>query len=170
MMKSKIISCILVFMLIFTSSAFAKFDEYGYNAKACNFKGTMANWENFVYGRPAEPAEMGQLNVQYLDRKWSKDFDEMMFRGGEFVNGAWQKAHMYEYLSGEQLGWSRHESFKMVYSSTPVEGAMAVDEMPGFYIIEYKAWLEDPQGNEIIDFNFHSIPHGLGKGLYKNKN
>lgn len=139
-----IIFALILLILCLPSTVLAAPDAYGYNAKANLFHGTMANWENFVYGKPAEPNRFDELDTIYILRKWDKNFYNIMFLGGPYVNGAWQQAHIYYYPS-DKPGWVWNYKFKMVYSSVPVPGATAVEEMPGFYIVQEKEWYVDPQ-------------------------
>lgn len=171
-MKAKIAS-ILVFLMLFTipSTAFAKPDDYGYNENARIFVGTFENWENFIYGLPASPADTDAKDVLFLVRKWDKGFDDYVFKGLPPVDGAWQQAHFYRYLPGDQLGWTWNWNMKIVYSSRPIEDAVALSAMEmgieGFYLIQDKTWLTDPDGNETIVSEFHAIPPSLGKGFYE---
>lgn len=170
-MKVKIIGAILVVFflgLCFPATVLAAPNEYGYNEKATLFHGTMANWENFVYGLPAEPYEMGQQDVLYLKRNWNKNFDQSMFYGAPWVSGSWQMAHIYMYPS-DMPGWTWNYKFKMVYSPTPVIGAMPAEIAPGLflYIVQEQEWYTDPKGKEHLVYSTFDIPAGLGKGLYK---
>ena len=69
--------------------------------------------------------------------------------------GAWQKARLWEYLSGDQLGWTWHQDLDIVYSpNTPIPGAIALtpDEIlfTGFYLVKDDEWLEGPHGEKTI--------------------
>lgn len=46
--KFIIFSLLVLIILSVPGTALAGFDEYGYNAKARKFKGTLENWENLV--------------------------------------------------------------------------------------------------------------------------
>lgn len=167
-MKSKIISSILILMLLCApSAAYATFNDYGYNAKACIFNGTLENWDNFIFNRPVSPVDLNAKDTMFLVRKWNSSFDKGMFQGKPLVDGSWQIAHLYQYLSGDMSGWTWNWTFKMVYSSKYIPGAIVIDEMPNFYIIQNNTWYTDPQGNEIPISEYKSIPPSLGVGLYK---
>ncbi|KJS20360.1 MAG: hypothetical protein VR72_15025 [Clostridiaceae bacterium BRH_c20a] len=170
-MKVKVIVILLMVILLLPSAAFASFDEYGYNAEANIFNGTLENWDNFIFGNPASPYDQNGTDVEFLVRKWSKGFDNAMFNGQPWVDGAWQQAHMYTYLSGEQLGWTHNTMFKMVYSSKPITGALEIPitENVSLWLIQYKEWFIDPIGNEIEitdSLNIKAIPPSLGDGKY----
>jgi hypothetical protein len=61
-------------------------------------------------------------------------------------DGAWQKAELWEYLSGNQLGWTWHLNLEVVYSSnTPILDAIVLPPetmggFTGFYLVEQKEW------------------------------
>jgi len=171
-MKVKMIITLLVVLVLLPSAAFAGFDDYGYNAKANIFNGTLENWDNFIFGLPASSYDKNATDVEFLVRKWSKGFDGAMFNGQPWVDGAWQQAHMYTYLSGENLGWTYNTMFKMVYSSKPVTGALEIPiaEDVNLWLVQYKEWLVDDQGKEIEiteALNVKAIPPSLGSGAYK---
>ncbi|MFZ5944176.1 MAG: hypothetical protein ACOYVD_08710 [Bacillota bacterium] len=171
-MDKKLVFClcallVLIFLLI-PGTVFAAFDEYGYNETACIFNGSFENWENFVYGLPSAPVDWETKNVQFLVRKWSKDFDQAMFHGMPWKDGAWQMAHFYQYLSGEQEGWTWNWDFKIVFSAVPVAGA--IDTGGNFWLIQSKTWLLGPQGEEIEVpdmYTLKAIPPSLGGGTYR---
>jgi hypothetical protein len=161
-----IVSAMAFLFLCFPGTVLAAPDAYGYNAKANHFHGTLANWENFIYGRPVEPYNFEEPDTIFILRKWDKNFNNAMFKGEPFVNGAWQQAHLYSYPS-DQPGWVWNYKFKMVYSCIPVQGATAIEEMPGFYIVQEKEWFTDPQNNEHVIVSNKSKAPALGSGFYK---
>ncbi|KJS84219.1 MAG: hypothetical protein JM58_11410 [Peptococcaceae bacterium BICA1-8] len=170
-MKVKVIISLLMVIVLLPSAAFASFNEYGYNAEANIFNGTLENWDNFLFDNPVTPYDQNAKDVQFLVRKWSIDFDNAMFNGQTWVEGAWQQAHMYTYLSGEQLGWTHNTMFKMVYSSKPITGALEIPitDQVSLWLIQYKEWLINPLGNEIQisdSLNIKAIPPSLGSGAY----
>jgi hypothetical protein len=167
--KIRFISTILVLaflFLCFPGIVLAAPDVYGYNAKANYFHGTLENWDNFIYGRLFEPYDFEALDTEFIIRKWDKNFGNSMFNGDPFVNGSWQQAHLYMYPS-DKPGWVWNWKFKIVYSSNPLPGAAAIEEMPDFYIVQDKQWYTDPQGNEHIIYSNHSVSPALGAGFYK---
>ena len=153
-MKHKYLWILLIIALLCApASAFAKsgFDDYGYNEKACLFVGTLANWDAFLYGQPPLPAvDPAATDVMFIERQWNKSFDKMMFQGGAPADGAYCATNAHMNLSGDQLGWIWHELFAFAFSSQPIDGALAIEGMPGFYFITDKVWLTDPDGNETI--------------------
>lgn len=75
-----------------------------------------------------------------------------MMSGQLPASGAWQKAKLWEYLSGDQLGCTWHLEFKMVYSpDKPIPGADEVEDMgvPGFYFVDYDEWISGPKGKKL---------------------
>jgi len=84
----------------------------------------------------------------FVERYWNKSFDDAMFHGKAPVDGAYCASNFHMNLSGDQLGWTWHQFFIFAYSSQPVDGAPAIEGMPGFYMITDRTWLTDPEGNE----------------------
>lgn len=161
--RRKLLSIFLLLIMIFSfpSVASAKTNEYGYNAQARTFKGTLANWEAFMQGLPPTPFDWKATDVIFIERKWDKLFDPMIQGNPPSGAGAWQKADLCEYLSGDKLGWTWHQALVVVYSpNTPIPGAIVLtpDEIgfEGFYCVVQKEWLVDPKGKktEIQDLNF----------------
>ncbi|KUO78493.1 MAG: hypothetical protein APF81_22060 [Desulfosporosinus sp. BRH_c37] len=165
-MKAKLkiffIILLIVMILSFPSVASAQTDEYGYNAQARTFKGTLENWEIFLQGEVADPItfDWNATNIIFIERKWDKLFDPMILGELPLGAGAWQKVKLWEYLSGDQLGWTWHQAIEIVYSpNTPIPGAieLTADQMlyPGFYCVVQKEWSTDPNGEktEILDFS-----------------
>jgi len=154
--RLKIIAFLVLFVIVFLSipgTAFAGWDEYGYNAKARKYKGTLENWENLLMGEPAVPWDPKATGVIFLERKWDKKWDAMMSGDPPTGPGAWQKAELWEYLSGDQLGWTWHLKLKVVYSpDAPIPSAMEVPTeeigFPGFYLVEREEWLSGPKGEK----------------------
>ena len=151
---------LLVMLFSFPSIASARTNEYGYNAQARTFKGTLNNWEAFINGLPWTPFSWKETDIVFIKRKWDKLFDPMMQGNLPSGPGAWEKADLWEYLSGEQLGWTWHQTLAVVYSpKKPIPGAIVLtpDEMGfvGFYCVIQKEWLVGPNGEktEIQDFS-----------------
>jgi hypothetical protein len=75
-------------------------------------------------------------------------------------DGAWQKAELWEYLSGNQLGWTWHLNLEVVYSSnTPILDAIVLPPetmggFTGFYLVEQKEWLVGPDGEKTVIQDF----------------
>lgn len=154
----KYFSFIVLFLVMafsFPSVASAQTNEYGYNAQARTFKGTLNNWEAFINGLPPTPFNWKEKDVIFIDRKWDKLFDPMIQGNPPSGTGAWEKAELWEYLSGDQLGWTWHLSLAAVYSpDTPIPGAIVLtsEEMgvTGFYGVEQKEWLVGPKGEKTV--------------------
>ncbi|AFM01383.1 hypothetical protein Desde_3089 [Desulfitobacterium dehalogenans ATCC 51507] len=154
--KKRLIPLVL-FVIIFLSiplGAFAAFDDYGYNPQGRMFKGTLENWEAFLHNQPAVSWDPKATDVIFLERKWDKLFDPML-RGDIPLPGAWQKAKLWQYLSGEQAGWTWHQELEVVYSpNQPIAGAMELtaNEMgiPGFYCVTFKEWQTGPKGQKVV--------------------
>lgn len=151
---------LLVMLLSFPSVASARTNEYGYNAQARTFKGTLDNWEAFINGLPPTPFSWKETDIIFIERKWDKLFDPMLQGNLPSDIGAWEKADLWEYLSGDQLGWTWHQNLAVVYSpNKPIPGAIVLtpDEMgfTGFYCVVQKEWLVGPKGEktEIQDFS-----------------
>lgn len=156
--KTKYLSVLaLIFFLILPCSAYAaSFDEYGTNENACIFVGTLENWDGYLFGQPPQPYDPNQTNTIFLIRKWSKSFDDAIFQGEPWVDGAWCKSYLYQHLSGNQEGWTWHNLMRLEYSSTPIEGAIPVDGIPNLYLVTYIEWLTDPDGNETVLIDVHT--------------
>ena len=160
--KKLIILVLLVMILSIPVNAFACFDDYGYNQKSRMFKGTLENWEALLSGSPATPWDRKALDVVFVERKWDKLFDPMLSGNPPLDSGAWQKASLWQYLSGDQLGWTWHLDLKIVYSpKSPIPGALVLSEeemgITGFYCVTQKEWLTGPRGQKVIiqDFSVH---------------
>lgn len=160
--KSKFLFLVLLVVMVvvaFPSAAFAKTDQYGYDAKARMFKGTLTNWEAFLEGSPPTPFDWKQTDTVFIERKWNKSFDPMIQGQPPSAPGAWQKAELWEYLSGNQLGWTWHQELGIVYSpNTPIPGAIPLSPeeimFSGFYLVKNIEWLEGPncEKNIVQDF------------------
>lgn len=154
--KFIIFSLLVLIILSVPGTALAGFDEYGYNAKARKFKGTLENWENLLLGRPAVPWDFKAKNVVFLERKWDKRFDAMMSGNPPTAPGAWQKASLWEYLSGDQEGWTWNLELEIVYSpNKPIKGAVELSPQEmggftGFYLVHSKEWLKGPKGKKVV--------------------
>lgn len=151
--QRKYLFIVILFIMVFSfpSIASAKTDEYGYNAHARSFKGTLANWEAFLQGKPPTPFDWNATDVIFIERKWDKLFDPMIQGNPPSAAGAWQKADLWEYLSGDQLGWTWHQALVVVYSpNIPIPDAIELtpEEMgfTGFYLVVQKEWLVGPHG------------------------
>lgn len=152
---------LLAFVLSFPVMASAKTDEYGYNAKARTFKGTMDNWEAFLAGTTPTPYDPKGTDIVFVERSWNRLFDPMIHGDKPICEGAWQKAKLWEYLSGDQLGWSWHLELEILYSPcVKIPEAMevpaeAMGGYNGFYLIKQKEWLSGPDGEKemIQDFS-----------------
>ncbi|AET66431.1 hypothetical protein Desor_0743 [Desulfosporosinus orientis DSM 765] len=158
--KYLFIFLLLIMMSSLPSVASAKTDEYGYNAEARTFKGTLVNWEAFMQGLPPTTFDWKATDVIFIQRKWDKLFDPMIQGIPPSGAGAWQKAALWEYLSGDKLGWTWHQALEVVYSpDEPIPGAVELKPeeigFTGFYLVVQKEWLVDPNGEqtEIPDVN-----------------
>lgn len=153
---------LLVMMVVvsFPSVALAKTDEYGYNAQARTYTGTLDNWEALLSGSPPTPYDPKGTDIIFVKRKWDKLFDPMIHLDPPLGAGAWQKAELWEYLSGDQLGWTWHFDLELVYSpNTPIHDAIVVPSdtvggFTGFYIVEQKEWLTGPHGEKTVIQDF----------------
>ncbi|AFQ42803.1 hypothetical protein [Desulfosporosinus meridiei] len=163
--RSVFLVLLLIMLFSFPSVASAKTDDYGYNPQARSFKGTLDNWEAFMRGAPPTPVDWKAKDVIFIERKWDKRFDPMIQGEPPAAPGAWQKAKLWEYLSGDKLGWTWHQALEVVYSpNRPIPGAIVLtpEEMgiEGFYCVVMEEWLVDPHGKKTIveDFNLkHNI-------------
>lgn len=153
--KFLFIVLLLIMVLSFPGVALAQFDEYGYNAEGRLYKGTLDNWDALLRGLPASPYDPAETGITYVDRKWDTLFDPMLHGSLPSGTGAWQKAELWQYLSGDQLGWTWHFDLEVVYSpNTPIPGAI---ELPpesiggsGFYLILSNEWLEGQHGEKTL--------------------
>lgn len=147
---------LLVMVISFPGVALAQFDEYGYNAEGRLYKGTLDNWDAFLRGLPSSSYDPKGTDIIFVNRKWDKLFDPMIHGSLPSGTGAWQKAELWEYLSGDQLGWTWHLNLKMVYSpNTPIPGAIvfppeATGGITGLYGVEFNEWLEGPHGEKTV--------------------
>lgn len=153
--KSILFVLIIVLFLSIPSIALAGFDDYGYNAKAKMFKGTMDNWEAFMRGLPPTPWDTKVTDVVYVERKWDKLFDPLLQGQLPLGPGAWQKAKLWQHLSGDQLGWTWHLDLEVVYSpNNPIPGAIILTEqemgISGFYCVRQEECLKGPNGEKTI--------------------
>lgn len=156
--KSKFLVIFLFLAIVvaaFPGIAVAKTDQYGYNAHARTFKGTLDNWEAFLDGTPPIPFNWKQTDTTFIERKWDKRFDPMVQGNPPSAPGAWQNAKLWEYLSGDQLGWTWHQELDIVYSpNKPIPGAteLTPDEIyyTGFYLVKDDEWLEGPNGEKTV--------------------
>lgn len=149
---------LLFSIFAFPNSASAKADQYGYNAEARAFRGTLTNWEAFLQNQPPTSFDWKQKDTTFIVRKWDKKFAP--FLNGELpLAGAWEYSYDWEYLSGDQLGWTRHRFLKMVYSpNEPMAGAIASPPesigITGFYLVRQVEWLTGPHGEKQVSVNF----------------
>lgn len=165
--KGKCLFVILLFVMLlsFPGVAYAQFNDYGYNAEGRIFKGTLDNWEALLSGSPPAPFDPKGTDIVFIDRKWDKLFDPMLHNSLPST-GAWQKAELWEYLSGDQLGWTWHLDLEVVYSpDTPISGAMVLPPevmggVTGFYGVEYNEWLVGPAGEKTLLQDF-SVNRGI---------
>ncbi|MDQ7093670.1 hypothetical protein REC12_08715 [Desulfosporosinus sp. PR] len=164
---------ILVMMLSFPGIASAQTDKYGYNAEAMTFKGTLDNWEIFISGTGADPIPFTwrDKGTVFLERKWDKRFNAMLQGNPPSAPGAWEKADLWEYLTGDQLGWTWHETMEIVYSpNTPIPNAIAVPAedmgLSGFYYVQLKEWTTGPKGEVIVSQDL-SLKNKPIKGPHK---
>ena len=175
--KGKILFIVFLLCLMvisFPSSALAKVDSYGLNAQAREFTGTLENWDAMLNGDPPTPYDPKATDVVFVHRKWDKRFDPMLDGELPSASGAWQTAELWEYLSGDQLGWTWHLDFKMVYSpNAPIPGAIAVptedmggDAFTGFYLVENNEWLQGPHGEKTIISELSINNGNLQKALH----
>ncbi|MDR3541973.1 MAG: hypothetical protein P4L69_13540 [Desulfosporosinus sp.] len=154
--KFLFIVLILSSVVVFPSTAFAKTDQYGYDARARTFKGTLDNWEAFLEGSLPTPFKWKQTDTVFIERNWDKSFDPMVQGKPPLAPGAWQKVKSWEYLSGDQLGWTWHEELDIIYSpNAPIPGAIALTPeeilFTGFYLVKDKEWSVGPNGEESTD-------------------
>ena len=157
---------LLIMVVSFPSVAYAKFDNYGYNPEGRLFKGTEDNWEALINGLTPSPYNPKGTDIIFADRKWDRLFDPMIQGNLPLGTGAWEKAKLWEYLSGDQLGWTWHLELELVYSpKTPITGAIvlppdAVMGYTGFYGVDYNEWLDGPHGEKTIISDF-SVNRGV---------
>ncbi|KJR48801.1 hypothetical protein UF75_0852 [Desulfosporosinus sp. I2] len=149
---------LLVMLVSFPGVALAQFDDYGYNAEGRLFKGTLDNWEALMMGLPSSPHELNELDTVYVNRQWDKLFDPMIEGSPPSGPGAWQKAELWEYFSGNQLGWTWHLNLEVVYSpNNPIPGAIVLEPEAtgfiGFYCVDYYEWMEGPDGEKNVIAN-----------------
>lgn len=142
---------LLMMVLSFPRITAANTNEYGYNAQARTFKGTLDNWEDFLSGTPPTPFDWHDKGVIFIARKWDKLFDPMIQGNPPSGAGAWEQSESWEYLTDKNLGWTSHSIIKVVYSpDAPIPGAIELtpDEIgfTGFYCVSLKEWLVGPQG------------------------
>ncbi|MDR3599691.1 MAG: hypothetical protein P4L49_04295 [Desulfosporosinus sp.] len=171
--KFLFILLILSMVVVFPSTAFAKTDQYGYDAQARMYIGTLDNWDAFLDGLPPTTFNWKQTDTIFIERHWDKSFDPMVQGNPPLAPGAWQKARLWEYLSGDKLGWTWHEELNIIYSpNKPIPGAtlLTPDEIlfTGFYLVEDKEWEVGPNGEEITIQNL-SVKHQLMKKIFKFK-
>lgn len=150
---------ILIILVSFPGVAIAQSDEYGYNAQARMFKGTLKNWEAFLSGSSPTPYDPNGTDIIFVQRKWNKLFDPMIHLEPPTGAGAWQKAQLWENYTGEKLGWTWHLNIELVYSpEVPIPGAIELPleavGFPGFYLVEQKEWLEGPNGEMTVIDDF----------------
>lgn len=168
--KLTVLILLVVMFLSIPLTAFAAFDEYGYNPQARMFKGTMENWEAFFYGLPAAPWDPKAMDVIFVERKWDKDFDPIITGNLPLAPGAWQRVKLWQYLSGDQLGWTWNLDLKVVYSpENPIPGALILTEkemgITGFYCVTQEEWLTGPQGQKVIIQDLSINPGIVQKAL-----
>ncbi|ADY57497.1 hypothetical protein Sgly_3233 [Syntrophobotulus glycolicus DSM 8271] len=167
--KLTLIVLLLAIVLSFPGIVLAKTDEYGYNAKARTFKGTLDNWEAFLAGTPPTPYDPKGTDIIFVERKWNILFDPLI-KSKKPSAGAWQKAKLWEYLSGEKLGWTWHLEFEIFYSpKKAIPGAIEVPleaiGYPGFYVIKQEEWLAGPNGEKEIIQDFSILHNRIKKAL-----
>ena len=165
---------LLVIMFSFPSVASAQTDEYGYNAHARTFKGTLTNWEAFMQGLPPTTFDRKATDIIFIERKWDKLFNPMIQGNPPSGVGAWQKAELWEYLSGEKLGWTWQLTLEVVYSpNQPIPGAVLLtpDEIgfTGFYCVVQKEYLIDPYGKKTKIQDFSLKPNIIKRALHGQK-
>jgi hypothetical protein len=159
---------IFVIMLSFPSMALAKADDYGYNAEARMFIGTLDNWEAFLRSEPPTSFNWNETDVTFIERHWDKYFDPMLQGNPPSRAGAWAKAELWKHLSGDQLGWTWHQSMTVVYSpDASIPNAIALSESDmgydGFYCVQLEEWLTGPKGERIESQNI-SVKNKLIQG------
>ena len=166
MKKSYLWILLIIALLCAPTAAFGyTLDAYGLDLDAHLFVGTLENWDNFFYGRPAaDPVDPAATDVMFMERQWNQSFHDMMFCGGAPADGAYCATNVHMNLSGEQLGWTMHEFFAFAFALEPIEGAIPIDGMPGFYFITDKIWFTDPEGNETVVSEFDAAFDGKIKG------
>lgn len=175
-MKAKSKFLIIVLLLVmavaaFPGTAFAQIDQYGYNAQARMFRGTLNNWEAFIDRLLPTSFDWSQKDTVFIERKWDKLFDPMIQGNPPSAPGAWEKAKLWEYLSGDQLGWTWHQELEIVYSpNKPIPGAILLTPeeilFTGFYLVKNDEWLEGPNGEKTIIRDF-LVDKGIIKKILK---
>jgi hypothetical protein len=164
--KAFLIVLILVMVVTFPGVALAQFDDYGYNSEGRLYKGTLENWDAFLGGLPPLPYDFSEQDKIFVHRKWDCLFEPMLHGSLPSEAGAWQKAELWEYLSGDQLGWTWHLNLEIVYSpnnAIPGEFELSSEVMgglTGFYVVNYNEWLEGPHGEKTV-INDFSINRGV---------
>ena len=171
--KSKFLFIVLLLsmVVVFPSTAFAKTDQYGYDAQQRMYKGTLDNWDAFLQGIPPTPFNWKQTDTVFLKRKWDKSFDPMIQGNPPSAPGARQEVKLWEYLSGDKLGWTWHQELNIVYSpNKPIPGAIALTPetilFTGFYLVQNKEWLVGPNGEETTVQDF-LVDHQVVKKIAK---
>lgn len=167
MKRQQLVGLLLILILLsIPGLAFAQIDAYGLNDKALIFEGSLENWEALLKGELPQPVDMQATDVPLVHRKWNQAFAAAFFGGQPWQDGAWLLTHGYIYLSGAQQGWTWHVRVKLVYSSNPVPGSFPEGNTPGLYVVEYREYLTDPNGNEQQLADLCTSTPSLGKGYY----
>jgi hypothetical protein len=165
-MKRKILWMLLVIALLCApTAAFAyQLDDYGLDLNNDLFVGTLENWDNFFYGRPAHaPLDPSTKDVMFLERQWNKDFGNLMFGDGTPVEGAYcaTNGHI-NYSDGSVY----QEFMVFAFAFEQYGNTIPVDpvSMPGFYFVTMRAWLTDADGNTTTLHNFNASFDGKMAG------
>ena len=155
---------ILIALLLFTVFSFpnvavAQPDQYGYNAMARTFSGTLDNWESIFAGSPPTPFDWNQKDTTFIVRKWDKKFDPVLKGETPLAAGAWEWSLDWEHMSGDLPGWTRHRFLEMVYSpNVAIPGAKVIPVesvgVPGFYLVRQIEWSTGPNGEHQVNMNF----------------
>lgn len=165
------IALLISMIITFPAIALAKTDQYGYDAQKRMFIGTLDNWEAFLEDSPPTSFDWNQTDTVFIERQWDKRFDPMIEGKPPSAPGAWQKVRLWEYLSGDQLGWTWHEEMTIVYSpNKAIPGAIALTPeeilFTGFYVVNDKEWLAGPNGEITIEQNL-SVKREVFKKVLK---
>ena len=145
-MKKTLVPILAVFfaaLMMCPAMAQGGFDEYGYNYNARLFNGLGANSD-----RSFEPEGYcwgAYVGDSHLVMKWSKEWDEARFGGGEFGPGCWENnvwIGKYTGSDGEEHTWSYYCLIVWIGTEEPPEGAVPIW---GSFAIIHQVW-NDPFG------------------------
>ncbi|MDP4159103.1 MAG: hypothetical protein Q8911_04960 [Bacillota bacterium] len=170
--KFLLIVLLLIIVISFPGVALAQFDNYGLDAEGRLYKGTLDNWDALIKGLPPFTYNPKGTDIIFVVRKWDNLFDPMLQGNRPAGTGAWQKVEQWEYLSGNQLGWTWHLDLEVVYSpENPIHGAIVlppevIGGFTGFYGVNYNEWLEGPRGEKTVINDFSINRSVIQKALH----